>query len=713
MWRPECRVRSPEVLTQLDSVFETITVRTFTAVAHSLPLPALVSRLFFLDFFGIHASDRSVPILILREEVAMWSQRLAAIRSSLQVVIDQEENVTSRRTPNSSRRLPFWLLPFLLLNSHPAFAQDEDRLEAALRRSRPRVLQRAAEVDRLVQANWDRHGVKASLELSDQIFMRRVYLDVTGTIPTGQQALDFLDARVRNKRQLLIDRLLVSDGYVSHFYNYWADVLRIKSQLNSIEFHGYIRWVKDALQENVPYDRFVFELLTGAGRIPYNGAAGYILRDQGMPLDNMSHTAEIFLGTRIGCAQCHDHPFEEWTQRQFYEMAAFTYSINTTQGGQSLQRKRREVAAEIKRRGLDDAQRRTIQQLIRHNQWAVTEAPDRQLRLPQDYQYDDAKPNGLVTPTTIFAQELEPRESASPRQAFAAWVTSPENPRFAKVIANRLWKKLMGSGLIEPVDNIEGGPASNPELLEFLTEEMVRMRFNVKQFLRMLLYTNVYQRRAVYQEASEEPFHFPGPMLRRMTAEQIWDSLVTLSMDEPLANRYEQAQGYRFPQFDLQLASSREIVDLGVQAHEARAKSRLPKKKPSTKPTGPNLFRASEMRQPAPAGHFLRDFGASDRELIDGGNTDPTVTQILTLINGRHHYQIIREGSVLTQLLKQFEKNPQARIRVIYLSILGREPNKLDSRLALSVFQQAKQPRRGNNELIWILLNTPEFMFVQ
>ena len=119
------------------------------------------------------------------------------------------------------------------------------------------------------------------------------------------------------------------------------------------------------------------------------------------------------------------------------------------------------------------------------------------------------------------------------------------------------------------------------------------------------------------------------------------------------------------------------------------------------------------MRQPAPAGHFLRDFGASDRELVDGSNTDPTVTQILTLINGRHHYQIVREGSALTKLLKRFEQNPQARLRVIYLSVLGREPHKAETRLAQSVFAQAKQARRGNNELIWILLNTPEFMFVQ
>ena len=641
---------------------------------------------------------------------------MSSLRQARTGVVPARSRLSGSRLSTLDSRLFYRLFLGACLLTVPAAAQDADResrLREALNRSRPQILQRAAEIDRLVQDQWNLHQIKPSLEISDQIFMRRVFLDITGTIPTGQQAIDFLDARARNKRQLLIDHLLMSDGYASHFYNYWADVLRIKSQMSNIDFHGYVRWVKDALRSNVPYDRFVLELLRGEGRISYNGAAGYFLRDQGMPLDNMSHTLAIFLGTPIGCAQCHDHPFEPWTQKQFYQLAAFTYGIETRQGGPDIQRKRRDINAEIKRRNLDNPQRQTIQQLIRYNQWSVNENEDRQLRLPQDYQYDDAKPSSPVTPTTIFGPDTGWIEGESRRGAFAAWVTSTENPRFAKVIANRLWKKVMGVGLIEPVDNIEGATASNPELLDFLTREMIRMRFNMKQYLRMLLNTGVYQRRAVYQETSEEPFHFPGPVLRRMTAEQIWDSLVTLSMDEPLANRYEETQPYRFPQVDLRYMSAREVVDLGVRIHEEREQDRQRKRRPAAKSTGPNLFRASEMRQPAPAGHFLRDFGASDRELVGGSNTDPTVTQILTLINGRHHYQIVREGAALTKLLKRFEKNSRARMRVIYLSVLGREPNKAEARLAQAVFTEAKQPRRGNNELIWILLNTPEFMFVQ
>jgi hypothetical protein len=295
------------------------------------------------------------------------------------------------------------------------------------------------------------------------------------------------------------------------------------------------------------------------------------------------------------------------------------------------------------------------------------------------------------------------------REAFAKWVVSPENPLFAKVIANRLWKKLMGVGLIEPVDAIEGQEADMPELLEFLADEMVRMDFNMKQFLRMLLNTDVYQRRAVFKDYDETAYYFPGPTLRRMTAEQIWDSLVTLSTDNWEAVLYDELNPYRFPQLDVETASAQEIVEMGTQLFAER---QAPKKTVASS-TAVRLPRASEMRQPSPQGHFLRDFGQSDRELIDGANTDPTVSQILTLVNGRHHFQIIREGSLLTELLKTVQKVPHTRARVIYLSILGREPSREERALALTLFETLKQPRRGNNELVWILLNTPEFMFIQ
>lgn len=590
----------------------------------------------------------------------------------------------------------------------------DDELAAEFERTRTVIVAAAARIDQLVDADRKKYDVEPSMAANDQIFMRRVYLDITGTIPTGKEAFAFLDSKEGKKREMLIDHLLASEGYASHYYNYWADVLRIKSAGDNVELHEYVRWVKAAFKENKPYDKFVYELLTASGTPHENGAVGYYLRDQGMPLDNLSNTVAIFLGTQIGCAQCHDHPFERWTQRDFYEMAAFTYGVETRAEGKEYKQQRRAVEAEIKKRNLSAQQRQLIVQMARYNQWDLRDADDRQLRFPKDYTYENAKADTVATPKVVFGDNPPISAGQTRRRAFASWATSKDNPQFAKVIANRLWKKVMGVGLIEPLDDIEGAKASNPELLEFLAYAMVRMDFNMKQYLRMLLNTDVYQRRAVYREVSDEPFHFPGPTLRRMTAEQIWDSLVTLSMDEPLANTYEENVPFRFPYFDVHTTSASAIVDRGVALFNERGnRGGMKSMSANKKSSGPNLARASEMRQPPPQGHFLRDFGASDRELIEGSNQDPTVSQILTLINGSHHYQIVRDGSQLMELLSKADKDLKYRTRVIYLSILGREPNSTESRLAFNVFTQNKQANRGNRELIWILLNTPEFMFIQ
>ena len=234
--------------------------------------------------------------------------------------------------------------------------------------------------------------------------MRRAYLDIVGTIPSGREAIEFINVKNPHKRQILIDYLLDTEGYVSHYYNYWADVLRIQSQINNIDLHNYVSWVKDSLRENKPYDQFVFELITAKGRVWENGAAGYYLRDRGMPLDNTANTVAIFLGTQIGCAQCHDHPFEDWTQRQFYEMAAFTHGVNPrgvdSGNPKDFQKKRREVTQKMTNRKLTPEEQRLVRRLISANLWNVQDPAGgkSRLKLPSDYQYDNGKPGELIAP---------------------------------------------------------------------------------------------------------------------------------------------------------------------------------------------------------------------------------------------------------------------------------------------------------------------------
>ena len=181
-------------------------------------------------------------------------------------------------------------------------------------------------------------------------------------IPTYEQTVAFLDSQDEHKRQKLIDTLLNSPGYASHFFNYWANILRLQDfPEQNLPAAAYIDWIKDSIRENKPYDRWVTEMLTAEGKIWDNPAAGYLLRDSGMPLDSVNNTVRVFLGTQIGCAQCHDHPFDRWKQHEFYEMAAFMFGVKTRGGagrGNPVNRLREELLKDIRaQRGQDSGGR--------------------------------------------------------------------------------------------------------------------------------------------------------------------------------------------------------------------------------------------------------------------------------------------------------------------------------------------------------------------
>ena len=180
------------------------------------------------------------------------------------------------------------------------------------------VLASAAKIDEMVDANYGRHSTKPNSMTSDEQFLRRIYLDITGTIPSLKQVRLFASSSDSQKRSKLIDTLLNQEGYASNFYNYWSDILRLKDgQLtNNVPGKPYCEWVKETLETNKPYDRFVYEMLTAEGKVWDNPASGYILRDSGMPLDAMNNTVRVFLGTQIGCAQCHN-PL--WSGRRLAE----------------------------------------------------------------------------------------------------------------------------------------------------------------------------------------------------------------------------------------------------------------------------------------------------------------------------------------------------------------------------------------------------------
>ncbi|MCH8829982.1 MAG: DUF1549 domain-containing protein, partial [Planctomycetes bacterium] len=567
----------------------------------------------------------------------------------------------------------------LLTADTTAFAAKKDGSSVKSVSSIPhaQILKASRTVDLLIEADYVKHKIKPNPISRDDVFVRRIYLDVVGRIPTYAEAVAFLDSTDSNKRAKLIDKLLDSEGYVSHSFNYWADLLRIRTRMRYAPSQPYIDFVKNSLRTNKPYDQFVRELVTAEGYTWDNGAAGYYLRDTGMPLDNMSNTAQVFLGTQLVCAQCHNHPFDSWTQKQYYQLAAFTYGVQTRDRRQpkfmELRRMygRRRRGEPAKKGQLDREVYRAASRIMRPLAYRVNET-DRKLQLPKDYQYDDAKPRQRIDAATIFGPSVTVKPGDSRKDIYARWMTSPTNPRFTAVIANRLWKRVMGIGLVEPVDDFKDGvKPSNPALMKFLVKQMIDLKYNLKQYQRILFNSKTYQREVTTAEVgSDETYYFPGPVLRRLSAEQLWDSLLTATIPDVderkgLPSRYgrytdgkylvdkelkeilvmarvaakrrkaqvKYVQMTRDLQKKLRVASrtqDREKVnslrqemnkirrqvfgDTGQRRQRNRARQRRRDPDPRWRNFSRQLVRASEVQSPARPGHFLRQFGQSDRE---------------------------------------------------------------------------------------------------
>lgn len=605
----------------------------------------------------------------------------------------------------------------------PAFTDESPRLaleSKAVDPARlPQSLKSARQIDKLVAAGHAAHKVEPMPRTTDAQFVRRIYLDVVGTIPTYKQTTAFLASTDPDKRVKLVDELLGSDGYASHFFNYWADILRYRDRLSEdVRGEPYRQWIKKSLAENKPWDRMVSEMLTAEGLIWDNPATGYLQRDPGMPLDNVNNTVRIFLGTRIGCAQCHNHPFDKWTQKQFYQTAAFVFPTQTqTYGGdkrfwpEDPGKRLREEYSKIEQEEEDRRQRSyQFDAHLRVNMKIVNENLGRKVQLPKDYAYSDAKPGDVVPPKTLFGPDISLSPGDSPRKAFARWLTSKDNPRFALTIANRLWKQVFGVGQIEPVDDMmDSTVAENPELMRFLEAEMKRLDFDMKEFLRILLNTETYQRQACDQELLPgTPYHFPGPILRRMTAEQAWDSFLTLAI-APLEYREPPADLYRdAAACDLAKDSAERILAAHAKVGEIdRMRSKTQDK---YKYKGNLLARASELPAPVPANHFLRMFGQSDRELIAASSTAASVPQVLFMFNGQISHMLLEKNSTIYNNIVK-KKSVGDGVRVVFLTILNREPDAEE--LALATKEVRSDGPAGYGNVVWSLVNTREFMFIQ
>lgn len=422
-------------------------------------------------------------------------------------------------------------------------------------------------IDRIIETKLRSYNQRPGKEISNEIFLRRAYLKIIGRIPSLAEAQDFLAKRDRKARGQLIDKLLASEGYNKNWYVYWADILRAKTRVGNQGSDGYpfVRYLKDSIAANKPYNVWVEEMLASKGPMweRGNGSVGYFYRDQGMGLDNMANTVRVFLGTSLECAQCHDHPFDRWTQKQFYEMAAFTHGTGSVNRKSDQLNELNKLARAAMKENEEDRNR--LRNAFDYVKDILSPGLDDlgkgQISLPNDYQYDNAKPGEKLEAKTIFGLVVELDENLQEkgsRASYASWLASPDNPRFSTVIANRLWKSAFGIGLIEPVDNMyDDTLPTDPKLMLHLEKLMVALDYDMKEFLRIIYNTKSFQRTAPAREITSKdskdetmppevkwviagpnpdfpkrgaaPYFYQGPVLTRMSGEQLWDSLVTLN----------------------------------------------------------------------------------------------------------------------------------------------------------------------------------------
>jgi hypothetical protein len=623
-------------------------------------------------------------------------------------------------------------------------------------------------IDQLVKADLDRHNLKAAPPAGDEAFLRRAYLDIVGRIPSLAEITACSADRSSRKRQELVRTLLASEGHVSRQFDWFADLLRAQTRLSDrYAGQAYLDWMKQAIREDKPYDKMVSEMLRAEGPAlePGNGATGYYLRDAGMPLDNMANTVRVFLGTQLTCAQCHNHPNDKWTRQDFFAMAAFT-SGTSVQAKLNLGKGNMQELRKLEKDGTPEL-KNIVRQLSQTLGLKVQNNDQTSIKLPADYQYPDAKPGAAIRPHVMFGAALPVPTKGDPRDVYAAWMTAPENARFTLVIANRMWKEAMGIGLIEPVDHLmDDTVASNPELMDYLTRLMVGVKYDLRKFQEILFTTETYQRVATKEEpAAGEPWRYQSAVLHRMTAEQTWDSLLTLVVPDLDQQKGADAQAMiAFFQDNKDksaedvmaivkdIASSRgkgkelqqQFQDLRAQVDKARADKAAPdvmrqlqekmralgeqrrgmemesdpykkfiksiprKKVPEGKGVGP-LLRASELPSPAPGNHLLRTFGQSDRELIDNGTDSPAVTQALSLLNGFVDSDVLGKGSLLAEAVAK-ATSAEEKARVLFLTILTRQPTAHELAVTSTEIGASKD---GWTNIAWCLLNSHEFIFVQ
>jgi hypothetical protein len=353
-------------------------------------------------------------------------------------------------------------------------------------------------VDRFTLKKWQELGIVPSELCADEQFIRRVYLDITGTLPRPDQIKQFVADKNPNKRDKLIDDLLETPEYGYLFANKWADVLRVKRRgepgraAGTFAFHG---WIRDAIAKDKPYDQFVREILAASGdEIVAPPTVWY--KELQNPEQFVDDVAQVFLGQRLACAQCHHHPYEKWSQDDYYGLAAFFGRVG---------RKNVPVPGGA---GNQQAQHQVI--------FTKTAGSVTNKRTSQP---------AKIQPLAGTPMDVAPEDD--PRQKLVDWMANPNNPFFASAVANRYWAHFFGRGIVDPLDDMRvTNPPSNPELLDALAKELVDSKYSLKHLIKVICKSRTYQLSSIpndYNKHDKQTYARFYP--RRMSAEVLYDAV--------------------------------------------------------------------------------------------------------------------------------------------------------------------------------------------
>jgi hypothetical protein len=380
-------------------------------------------------------------------------------------------------------------VPVTVLNPAPGFAWKQ--------------LTQNNYIDQLIDAKLQRLKIQPGPIVDDVGFLRRVSLDLTGQLPEPNEIRAFFADTTPSKvkRAKLIDKLIASPAFVDHWTLKWGDLLQAnRKYLGEKGVYAFDEWIRESFAANKPYDKMVREILSSMGSSYDNPAANFfrVTRD---PKPTMEKTTQVFLGVRMVCAQCHDHPFERWTQNQYYEMSAFYSALGIRPGY--------EVGEEI----------------------IYNQREDFDMKHPKDGRV--MKP-AFIVPAT-FGGTTVPADSHR-RMALAEWVTAKDNPFFAKSTVNRVWSYFFGRGIIDPVDDIRASnPPSNPALLDAMTKDFVDHGFDLRQLMRTITNSRAYQASLATNEWNKnDADNFSHAVPRRLSAEELMDALTLAAGVRPV-----------------------------------------------------------------------------------------------------------------------------------------------------------------------------------